>query len=59
MHAQAGTRAAKGQTLVVLEAMKMEFQLALPVAGDIETVAVQVGQQVRSRQLLVQLRPDP
>ena len=37
----------------------MEFQLALPVAGDIETVAVQVGQQVRSRQLLVQLRPDP
>nr|WP_281169418.1 biotin carboxylase N-terminal domain-containing protein [Solimonas soli] len=54
---QAGDTVGRGQTLVVLEAMKMEFQLALPIAGTVETVAVQAGQQVKGRQLLVQIKP--
>ncbi|MGH8447590.1 MAG: biotin/lipoyl-containing protein, partial [Solimonas sp.] len=57
VHVQPGDTAGKGQTLVVLEAMKMEFQLALPVGGTVETVGVQAGQQVKSRQLLVQIKP--
>lgn len=55
---QPGARVAKGQTLAVLEAMKMEFQLAAPVAGTVETVSVAPGTQVKARQLLVQLTPD-
>ena len=55
VHVQAGDTVAAGQTLAVLEAMKMEFQLSLPVAGTVESVSVQPGQQVRGRQLLIQL----
>lgn len=58
VHVQAGDVVSKGQTLVVLEAMKMEFQMGLPVGGTIESISVQAGQQVKSRQLLAQLRPD-
>jgi geranyl-CoA carboxylase alpha subunit len=48
----------KGQTLAVLEAMKMEFQLQLPVAGTVQTVSVEAGQQVKNRTLLVQVQPE-
>jgi geranyl-CoA carboxylase alpha subunit len=41
----------------VLEAMKMEFQLALPVSGKVVAVSVQAGQQVKNRQLLLQVAP--
>ncbi len=54
----AGDRVEKGQTLAVLEAMKMEFQLALPVGGVVETVSVAAGQQVKGRQLLIQIKVD-
>lgn len=56
---QAGERVRKGQTLAVLEAMKMEFQLALPVAGVVRHVAVETGAQVRKRQLLVHVEVEP
>jgi geranyl-CoA carboxylase alpha subunit len=55
---QPGDRVEKGQTLVVLEAMKMEFQLALPVGGVVEAVSVAAGQQVKGRQLLAQVKVD-
>jgi geranyl-CoA carboxylase alpha subunit len=58
VHVQAGDKVEKGKTLVVLEAMKMEFQLITPVAGSIETVSVKPGDQVKGRQLLVQVKPD-
>ncbi len=51
-----GDVVSKGQTLVVLEAMKMEFQLGAPQAGTVETVSVAAGEQVKGRQLLVQLK---
>lgn len=53
-----GDRVEKGKTLVVLEAMKMEFQLATPVPGVVKSVSVQAGDQVKGRQLLVELEPD-
>ncbi|MEW6168470.1 MAG: acetyl-CoA carboxylase biotin carboxylase subunit [Pseudomonadota bacterium] len=57
VHVQPGDEVDKGRALVVLEAMKMEFQLALPVGGKVLSVNVAPGQQVRSRQLLVELAP--
>jgi geranyl-CoA carboxylase alpha subunit len=57
VHVQAGDVVSKGQTLAVLEAMKMEFQLALPVAGKVIAVGVAPGQQVKNRQLLLQVEP--
>ena len=58
VHVKAGDVVVKGQTLAVLEAMKMEFQLAAPVAGTVEAVSVAAGEQVKGRQLLLQLKPD-
>jgi geranyl-CoA carboxylase alpha subunit len=55
---KAGDTVAKGQTLAVLEAMKMEFQLVAPVAGSVDAVSVAAGDQVKARQLLVQLTPE-
>ncbi len=40
------------QTLVVLEAMKMEHALKAGISGTVTAVSCQVGQQVKSRQLL-------
>ncbi|WP_420466105.1 acetyl/propionyl/methylcrotonyl-CoA carboxylase subunit alpha [Panacagrimonas sp.] len=59
VHVQTGERVDKGQALAVLEAMKMEFQLSLPVAGVVESVSVTAGQQVKARQLLIGVIPDP
>ncbi len=56
VHVQPGDRVEKGQVLAVLEAMKMEFQLQLPVAGTVESVSVVAGQQVKNRQVLVVVR---
>jgi geranyl-CoA carboxylase alpha subunit len=56
VHVQAGDKVEKGTTLVVLEAMKMEFQLTTPVAGTIESVSIKAGDQVKGRQLLVQVK---
>lgn len=47
-----GDTVERGQTLVVLEAMKMEHQLQAGVSGTVQAVHAQVGQQVKSRQLL-------
>jgi len=58
VHVQPGDSVTKGQTLVVLEAMKMEFQLAAPVAGRVEALSVSVGEQVRGRQILVHITPE-
>jgi len=54
---QPGDRVEKGQVLAVLEAMKMEFQLQLPVSGVVESVSVSAGQQVKNRQVLVVVKP--
>jgi biotin carboxyl carrier protein len=42
----AGDRVGEGQTLGVLEAMKMELALKAPFAGVVATVGARVGEQV-------------
>jgi geranyl-CoA carboxylase alpha subunit len=58
VHVKPGDRVEKGSPLVVLEAMKMEFQLSLPLAGTVTGVKVEVGQQVKNRQLLAEIAVD-
>lgn len=52
---QAGDDVARGQALVVLEAMKMEIRVAAPHAGRVGQVAVRAGDTVQRGQLLVDL----
>ncbi len=56
VHVEVGGAVEKGQSLVVLEVMKVEFQLIVPVAGTVAAVNVDPGQQVKRRQLLVRIK---
>jgi geranyl-CoA carboxylase alpha subunit len=53
VHAQAGSGVKKGDTLVVVESMKLEHALAAPRDGTVRSLHVEAGQQVASSQLLV------
>lgn len=53
---EAGQAVAEGDTLVILEAMKMENELRAPRAGIVHEVKVAPGAQVASGQTLIQLR---
>ena len=50
---QVGTSVARGQTVVILEAMKMENDLSSPIAGTIKEVRVNQGQTVNQGDVLV------
>ncbi len=56
--AEVGDRVVKGQSLVMLEAMKMEHPLKSDVGGTVESIKVQAGDQVKIRQLLVTIAAD-
>jgi excisionase family DNA binding protein len=45
-----------GQTLLVLEAMKMENAVTAPIAGTVERVLVEPGRQVQRGDVLLELR---
>jgi biotin carboxyl carrier protein len=45
----------KGQTLVILEAMKMELRVQAPYAGRVQRVLVKTGQVVERGQQLVEI----
>ena len=49
----AGDRVSAGDTLVILEAMKMENEIVSPVDGVITSILVQQNQTVDSGQLLL------
>ena len=49
----AGDNVARGQTLIVLEAMKIQHQLKAALDAKVESVAVKEGQQVSNRTVLV------
>jgi geranyl-CoA carboxylase alpha subunit len=54
----AGDSVTCGQTLIVLEAMKIQHQLKAVLDATIESVAVQEGQQVSNRTVLVTMAAD-
>jgi geranyl-CoA carboxylase alpha subunit len=47
-----------GQTLVVLEAMKMEHPLKTGISGIVASVSAAIGDQVKTRQLLVKVTQE-
>ena len=51
-----GEKVARGQTVVVLEAMKIQHQLKAVLDAEVESIAVQEGQQVANRTVLVTMK---
>lgn len=56
--AKPNQRVAVGDTLVILEAMKMEMRLTAKATGVVKQVEVAAGDVVKQRQLLVFFEPD-
>lgn len=54
-----GEEIEKGQTLILLEAMKMEIRLAAPQKGRIAKLPAYEGQSVERGQLLVEIEDIP
>ncbi len=52
-----GQKAAKGQRILVLEAMKMQQTLSAPFDGTLDRLEVKVGDQVSEGQLLAHISP--
>ena len=48
-----GDRVSPGDVVAVVEAMKMEHQLKASVAGTVNKIAVNVGDQLKARQLIL------
>ncbi len=56
---EVGAAVTRGQTVVVLEAMKMENDLASPITGTIKEVKVSKGQTVNQGDVLVVVQGSP
>ncbi len=53
LHARMGQEVAAGDTLLVIESMKLEHAITAPRAASIASLHVELGQQVSSQQALV------
>ena len=57
---EVGQRVARGDLLMVIEAMKMEHRIESDVGGGVAALHVASGEQVKTRQLLAEIAPgDP
>ena len=52
---EANAQVEKGQTLMLLEAMKMEHQIKADLDGSVTQLLVNAGDQVKNKQLLIEL----
>ena len=52
-----GDAVEEGQPLLVLEAMKMQNEIAAPAAGSVRLIHVQEGEAVSAGAKLVELKP--
>jgi 3-methylcrotonyl-CoA carboxylase alpha subunit/geranyl-CoA carboxylase alpha subunit len=59
VQAGAGSSVKKGETLLVIESMKLEHALAAPRDGLVQAVHVQPGQQVATARVLLTLAAAP
>ena len=56
--AASGDRVSKGQVLVIMEAMKMEHSLKADCDGQLDSIDLKAGDQVKRQQLLAAITPD-
>lgn len=56
--ASSGAEVQKGEAVVVMEAMKMEYTLKSAGAGTIEAIHCKVGDQVTLGKVLVKIKPQ-
>jgi biotin carboxyl carrier protein len=54
-----GQSVERGQTLVILESMKMQNELRAPSAGNVARLRVQAGETVEQKQTLLNLTVNP
>ena len=55
---QTGDRVARGEVLVLLEAMKIEHSLKADLDGTVESISVKAGDQVKGKQVLLTIVTD-
>ena len=55
VHVKAGDRVESGQTLAILEAMKMHYEITADAAGEVIEVLAVAGQQVAVDDLLIDI----
>ncbi|HNB52482.1 MAG TPA: biotin/lipoyl-binding protein [Anaerolineales bacterium] len=55
VNVQIGDPVTKGQTLLLLEAMKMEIRIQAPADGTVAKITVKVGDQVEKEQTLIEI----
>ena len=48
IHAEAGKPIAKGDRILIMEALKMELPIVAPVGGTLQTLSVSAGQAVEA-----------
>ena len=53
-----GAEVKKGETLIILEAMKMEHQIVAPRDGTIAAIKVDEGDQVANGELLIEMAQE-
>ncbi len=57
VHVEPGQAVEAGQTVLVMEAMKMEHTLRAGISGTVQELRAQKGEQVKGRQLLASIQP--
>jgi biotin carboxyl carrier protein len=48
IHAEAGAPIAKGDRILIMEALKMELPIVAPIGGTLQTLNVSAGQTVEA-----------
>ena len=58
VNASVGDEVAKGQTILILEAMKMEIRIQAASAGTLTAMSVKEGEQVDKGQVLAEIKQE-